>query len=52
MRSMYIAPILTNIFETLCTVDSKHEQKSFTRSHILISHCRVFFLTGRVQNIQ
>jgi hypothetical protein len=43
---------LLNFFEALPRRDRVHEQESFAGAHVLFTHRRVFFLSGRVQYVE
>lgn len=40
------------VFERFGVVDGKDQEEALTRPHVLISHGRIFLLTGCVQNVQ
>jgi len=41
-----------DFLETLPARDAVHQQEAFTRSHVLLSHRRVFFLARGIKDIE
>lgn len=40
-----------DLLEALSARNAVHQQESLPGSHVLLSHCRVFFLTRRIEHI-
>jgi hypothetical protein len=41
-----------DLIEALSACNAVHQEESFTGSHILLSHRRVFFLAGSIEDIE
>lgn len=41
-----------NLLEALAGCDGVHEQETLASPHVLLSHSRVFLLTGGIENIE